>query len=110
MIKAGLCARVQSRDQNEKINIIIDAQMRNEERFARKEERFDQNFAQNEERFARLAESQAHADRRIEALIDMVRNGRNGKASNCLYAIPSHIKSKVDYVALLHDVVFAFES
>ena len=71
MIKAGLRARVQSREQNEKITIIIDAQMRNEERFAR-----------NEERFARLAESQAHADRRIEALIDIVRNGRNGKASN----------------------------
>jgi hypothetical protein len=78
MIKAGLRARVQSRDQNEKINIIIDAQMRNEERFAQNEQR----FAQNEERFARLAESQAHADRRIEALIDIVRNGRNGKASN----------------------------
>jgi uncharacterized protein HemX len=85
MIKAGLRARVQSREQNEKINIIIDAQMRNEERFARNEQRFAQNeerFAQNEERFARLAESQAHADRRIEALIDIVRGGRNGKASN----------------------------
>ena len=71
MIKAGLRARVQSREQNEKITIIIDAQMRNEERFAR-----------NEERFARLAESQAHTDRRLDALIDIVRNGRNGKTSN----------------------------
>ena len=78
MIKAGLRARAQSREQNEKINIIIDAQMRNEERFAQNEQR----FAQNEERFARLAESQTHADRRIEALIDIVRYGRNGKASN----------------------------
>ena len=85
MIKAGLRARAQSREQNEKINIIIDAQMRNEERFAQNEQRFAQNeqrFAQNEERFARLAESQTHADRRIEALIDIVRYGRNGKASN----------------------------
>jgi hypothetical protein len=71
MIKAGLRARVQSREQNEKITIIIDAQMRNEERFAR-----------NEERFARLAESQAHTDRRLDALIDIVRNGRNGKTLN----------------------------
>ena len=71
MIKAGLRARVQSREQNEKITIIIDAQMRNEERFAR-----------NEERFARLVESQAHTDRRLDALIDIVRNGRNGKTSN----------------------------
>src|SRR5260370_958436 len=64
-------ARTQSGEQNEKITIIIDAQMRNEERFAR-----------NEERFARLAESQAHTDRRLDALIDIVRNGRNGKISN----------------------------
>jgi hypothetical protein len=71
MIRGGLRARVQSREQNEKITIIIDAQMRNEERFAR-----------NEERFARLAESQAHTDRRLDALIDIVRNGRNGKTSN----------------------------
>ena len=71
MIKAGLRARTQSREQNEKITIIIDAQMRNEERFAR-----------NEERFARLAESQTHTDRRLDALIDIVRNGRNGKTSN----------------------------
>ena len=71
MIKAGLRARTQSREQSEKITIIIDAQMRNEERFAR-----------NEKRFARLAESQAHTDRRLDALIDIVRNGRNGKTSN----------------------------
>ena len=64
MIKAGLRARVQSREQNEKITIIIDAQMR------------------NEERFARLAESQTHTDRRLDALIDIVRNGRNGKTPN----------------------------
>ena len=31
----------------------------------------------NEERFARLAESQAHTDRRLDALIDLVRNDRN---------------------------------
>ena len=64
MIKAGLRARTQSRAQNEKITIIIDAQMR------------------NEERFARLAEAQTHTDRRLDALIDIVRNVRNGKISN----------------------------
>jgi hypothetical protein len=44
--------------------IIIDAQMK------------------NKERFARLAESQAHTDRRLDALIDIERNGRSGKTSN----------------------------
>jgi hypothetical protein len=33
----------------------------------------------NEERFAELATSQKHTDRRLEALIDIIRDGRNGK-------------------------------
>jgi hypothetical protein len=44
----------------------MDAQMRNEAR-----------FAQNEERFARLADSQIHTDQRLDALIDIIREGRN---------------------------------
>jgi len=70
MIKAGLRARRQTREQDQKIGIIIDAQIRNEERFAR-----------NEERFAKLTESQTHTDQRLDALIDIIRDGRNGKAS-----------------------------
>ena len=34
MIKAGLRARQQSREQDEKINILIDSQMKTDERFA----------------------------------------------------------------------------
>ncbi len=64
MIKAGLRARHQIREQDSKIGIMIDAQIR------------------NEERFAKLAESQTHTDRRLDALIDMVRNRGNGKSSN----------------------------
>jgi len=33
---------------------------------------------QNEERFAALAESQIHTDRRVDALIDIIRERRNG--------------------------------
>jgi hypothetical protein len=62
MVRAGLRARREMRQQDDKITIMIDAQIR------------------NEERFARLAESQAHTDRRLEALIDIIREGRNGKA------------------------------
>jgi hypothetical protein len=70
MIKAGLRARRQTREQDQKIGIIIDAQIRNEERFAR-----------NEERFAKLTESQTHTYQRLDALIDIIREGRNGKFS-----------------------------
>jgi hypothetical protein len=71
MVTAGLRARRQQRDQHEKINMIIVLQIKNEERFGK-----------NEERFARLAESQAHTDRRLDAFIDIVRNDRNGRSSD----------------------------
>jgi D-serine deaminase-like pyridoxal phosphate-dependent protein len=62
MVRAGLRARREMRQQDDKITILIDAQLR------------------NEERFAKLAESQAHTDRRLDALIEIIRNGRNGKS------------------------------
>lgn len=73
MVKAGLRSRRNQRDQDDKINMIIDLQMKNEERFGKNEER----FGKNEERFAKLAEAQTHTDRRLDALIDIVRNDRN---------------------------------
>jgi hypothetical protein len=51
------------RQQDDKITIMIDAQIK------------------NEERFAELAEAQKHADRRLDALIDIVKAGRNGKSN-----------------------------
>ncbi len=54
-VKAGQRARGQMREMSEKINIFIDAQLK------------------NEERFAQLAESQAHTDRRLDVLIDIIR-------------------------------------
>ncbi|CAN5456940.1 hypothetical protein BH20ACI3_BH20ACI3_24050 [soil metagenome] len=71
MVKAGLRARSQMREQGERINVIIDFQMQNEEKFGR-----------NEERIAKLVEAQVHTDRRLDALIDIVRKGRNGRTSN----------------------------
>jgi hypothetical protein len=59
LIKAGMRTR---REMNEKINILLDAQIKNEER-----------FAQTDEKIARLTESQAHSDRRLDALIDIIR-------------------------------------
>ncbi len=70
IVKAGLRARGQMREQGEKINMIIDLQMQNEERFGR-----------NEERFAKLAEAQAYTSQRLDTLIEIVREGRNGRSS-----------------------------
>lgn len=63
LVRAGLRARREMRSQDDKITIMIDAQIK------------------NEERFAELAESQKHTDRRLDALIDVVKAGRNGKSS-----------------------------
>jgi len=69
MIRAGLRARRHGRQQDEKINMIIDAQMKNEERFAKLA------HAQTD-----LTESQSHTDRQLDALIDIIREGRNGES------------------------------
>lgn len=67
---AGLRFRRREREQDEKINMIIEAQVKNEERFARLAE------AQVE-----LAISQAHSDQRLDALISIIRDQRNGKSN-----------------------------
>ena len=112
-VKAGLRARRNMREMNEKINILLDAQIRNDERFAKTDEKFarlaetsaqaDEKFAQimkqlteksadadkkfarmaeksveTDEKFAQLAESQAHSDRRLDALIDIIRKEHEG--------------------------------
>lgn len=71
MVKAGLRARRQTREQDEKIGILIDAQIKNEERFGKLAE------AQ-----IRLADSQTHTDQRLDALIDIIQKGRNGNSSS----------------------------
>jgi hypothetical protein len=100
-VRAGQRARTNIREQHEKINILINTQNQNEdrfnerfarneerfamneERFARNEERFARNeerFARNEERFARtehaidrLIAAQARTDEKLQALIDAIR-------------------------------------
>lgn len=70
LVRAGLRARREMRQQDDKITIMMDAQIKNEERFAKLAQ------AQTE-----LAESQTETDRRFNALIDIVKQGRNGKSS-----------------------------
>jgi len=66
-VTAGLRARRESREHDNKINHLVDLQIRNEERFAK--------LAESQ---TVLAESQANTDRRLDALIDIIRDGRNG--------------------------------
>ena len=74
LVRAGYRARselrARDREHDEKISHLIDLQIGNEERFAR-----------NEERFAKLAESQASTDRRLNSLIDIIGEGRNRNSS-----------------------------
>jgi len=69
LVRAGLRARREMRQQDDKITIMIDAQIKNEDRFAK--------LAQAQ---AELAEAQLHTDRRLDALIDIVKESRNGKS------------------------------
>jgi uncharacterized protein YigA (DUF484 family) len=71
MIKAGLRARTQSREQDEKITILIDLQVKNEDRFAA--------LAAAQ---VRLTVSQSHTDQGLDALIDIIRKERNGESSS----------------------------
>ena len=70
MIKAGLRARRHSSDQDEKINILIDSQIRNDEKLAALAVRTD-------ERFAALAESQTALTHAVERLISERGNGQS---------------------------------
>jgi len=63
MVKAGLNARRQIREHDEKIVILLDARIR------------------TEKAFAKLAESQAHTDEKLDALINIVRR-RDKNSSN----------------------------
>jgi len=90
MVRAGLRARREMRQQDDKITIMIDAQIKNEDRFAELAESKNQHDAKikimidaqikNEDRFAELAESQKNTNRRLDDLIDIVQKGRNGKS------------------------------
>jgi D-serine deaminase-like pyridoxal phosphate-dependent protein len=62
LVRAGLRARREMRQQDDKITIMMDAQIK------------------NEERFAALAEAQKHTARQLDALIEIVKESRNGKS------------------------------
>ena len=81
-VAAGIRARRNMRELDDKIGIVIDFQIQNQERFKEQDEKINMliEFQQrNEERFAKLAEYQANTDRRLDLLLEMLRKDRNGE-------------------------------
>ena len=62
LVRAGLRARRELRQQDDKITIMIDAQIK------------------NEARFAELAKAQKQTRHSLESLIDIIKQDRNGKS------------------------------
>src|SRR2546428_505762 len=79
-VRAGRRARSNMRELDDKINILINLHIQNEERFAANEERFaaneerfaanEERFAKNEERFAKQEERFSKQDENIQILIE----------------------------------------
>jgi hypothetical protein len=81
--------RVQKREQDEKINILIQAQMESTEKLNRTSENLDRlaesvdsSHAIHEKEMADLRESQKLTDKSLRAFIDSLRKGRNGSSSD----------------------------
>ena len=64
----------------QKIAALVDAQVRIEEAHTRGTEGLRASLTELAETMKRLAESQAHTDRRLDGLIDIVRELRNGRS------------------------------
>ena len=102
-VKAGVRARANMRRLDEKIGILIDAQIKtedamkkmlatqqqNDERFAKTDERFvrsDERFAKSDERFAksdeRFAKFETQTDQTLKILMEIMRELRNGNSKS----------------------------
>jgi len=82
-VRAGLRERRTRNELDEKINIVVNYRIENEERFARNEERFARNeerFAQTDAQIKSLVEAQKSTDGRLATFIDIVMADRNGNS------------------------------
>lgn len=81
LANAGVRARRELRrdlwNHDHKINYLADLQIKNEERFAKLAE----SQVHLGESHARLAKSQANTNQRLDELIDIIKDGRNGGSS-----------------------------
>ena len=96
--RAGVRERRARRELRENINIVINLQIENEDRWARNEDRWARNeerWTRNEDRWARtderiremalsvreLAVAQTQTDQRLDRLIDTIQKDRNGTSA-----------------------------
>ncbi|HYX28890.1 MAG TPA: hypothetical protein VE863_09995 [Pyrinomonadaceae bacterium] len=90
-VRAGLRERRTRRGLEEKIDIIVDYQLANEERFAKNEDRFSrltdvvnqlaQVQTRSEQRIDSLAEAQMRTEARLESFIAAVERDRHGSSN-----------------------------
>jgi tRNA uridine 5-carbamoylmethylation protein Kti12 len=90
-VRAGLRERSNRRELDEKINIIVNAQIDNEERFAklsseitRSHNELALSLSQSHNELAQslneLAKAQTRTENRLDSLIDIVKQDRNGNS------------------------------
>jgi tRNA U54 and U55 pseudouridine synthase Pus10 len=91
-VRAGLRARRNMKEQDEKINIIINNQIEYDARFAKMSQSIEQTHKELSQSIERshnelsqsmneLARAQIHTSGRLDALIEIVRRDRNGNSN-----------------------------
>src|SRR5215204_6127684 len=84
-VREGRRWRVRSREQDEKINILIQSQMETTEQINKTTEQINKlavGHALHEEEMADLRREQKLTQESLRAFIDSLRKGRNGKSSD----------------------------
>jgi hypothetical protein len=89
--RAGVRERRARRELRENINMVINLQIENEDRWAKNEVRWAKNedrWARTDERFEEMAQSvsalasaQIQAQQRLDLLIDIIQKDRNGHSA-----------------------------
>ena len=78
-VKAGLRYRYDLREIGDKLNIVVNAQIRNEEQSNQNEVRLTKLAERTDRKFAELAVFQKRTEENLAELIKIVRRGRNGE-------------------------------
>lgn len=79
-VKEGRRWRVRSREQDEKINILIQSQMETTEQINKLSTDLTANHALHEKEMAELRNEQRLTQQSLRAFIDSLRKGRNGSS------------------------------
>ena len=81
-VRAGLRARRNMRELDEKINMLVDAQIKAEDRLKKFDERSaksDERFAKFDERFKELGE---RTDQTLAILMSLIKQGQTGRSED----------------------------